>query len=194
MIAHAWLTGCTTIGEDCTIYPFSTLGALPQDFHHTGERSYCRRGNRVTVREGTTVHRGTQPESSTIVGDGCGLMVQSHVGHNVELDEGVTVLNTAQIAGHVHIGSRAILAPARSSTSSCGLGSSRLLAANARVTSDIPPFMMCYGESTIVGVNRVGLQRAGFDLPPDGRSVPPIGCSTARACRPVNRWPNSPTS
>jgi UDP-N-acetylglucosamine acyltransferase len=161
--SHAWLTGWTEIGEDCEIFPFAAIGGLPQDFHHQGERTYCRIGNRVVLREGVTVHRGTQPESATIIGNNCHLMVQSHVGHNTELASGVTLINTAQVAGHVQIGEQVILSGGVLVHQFVRIGALAFAAGNARVTTDVPPFMMCHGEGTVVSVNGVGMRRAHMD-------------------------------
>ena len=163
VMANAWLTGWTTIGEDCTIYPFASIGAPPQDFHYTGERSYCRLGNRVTVREGVTIHRGTQPESETVIGDDCNLLVQVHIGHNVVLNKGVTVIVAAALAGHVEVHDKAVLSSNAVVHQFVRIGELAMIAANARVGMDVPPFMMVHGESAIVAHNVVGMRRAGYD-------------------------------
>ncbi|MBI4579532.1 MAG: acyl-ACP--UDP-N-acetylglucosamine O-acyltransferase [Planctomycetes bacterium] len=161
--SHAYLSGWTTIGEACEIHPFAVVGHFPQDFHHTGERSYCRVGDRVVIREGVTVHRGTQPGSSTIIGDECFLMAYCHVGHNCVLSRGVKVYNLAQIAGHVEIGDNAILSAASLVHQFVRIGKLAFVAAAARITMDVPPFLMAFGESTVVQHNIVGMRRAGYD-------------------------------
>jgi UDP-N-acetylglucosamine acyltransferase len=163
VIAHAWLTGWTTIGQDCTIFPFASIGALPQDFHHTGERSYCRLGDRVTVREGVTIHRGTQPESETIIGDDCNLLVQVHIGHNVVLHRGVTIIVAAALGGHVEVHDKAVLSSNAVFHQFVRVGELAMIAANSRVSMDVPPFMMAHGESAIVAHNVIGMRRAGYD-------------------------------
>ena len=54
----------------------------------------------ATIREGVTVHRGT----GTVIGDGCLLMTNSHIGHNCEIGRGVTIVNGALLAGYVRVG------------------------------------------------------------------------------------------
>lgn len=162
--ALAWITGHTIIGEDCDIYPTAAIGGEPQDSHYHGERSYCRIGNGVTLREGVTVHRGTQPETTTLIGDHCYLMATSHVAHNCVLGERVTFINGAAVAGHVEIGPRAILSGGAVVHQFARIGRLAFVAANARVSNDIPPFMICHGESTIVNINLVGLRRAEYPV------------------------------
>jgi len=160
--SHAFLTGHTEIGERTEIHPFAIVGNTPQDFHHTGERSYCKIGKGVIIREGATVHLGTQPESSTVIGDDCLLMAYSHVGHNCQLGKGVKVYNLALLAGHVEAEDGVIFSASTLIHQFVRCGKLAFIAADARVSTDIPPFMLAFGESTIVQYNRIGMQRAGY--------------------------------
>jgi UDP-N-acetylglucosamine acyltransferase len=162
VLTHAYLCGWTTIGSGCEIHPFAVVGNLPQDFHYEGERSYCRIGDRVVIREGATVHRGTQPESTTVIGDACFLMAYAHVGHNCELGTGVKVYNMAALSGHVEIADGAIVSGYALVHQFVRIGRLAFIAGAARVTMDVPPFMTCYGESTILQHNVVGMRRAGY--------------------------------
>lgn len=159
---HAYITGWTTIGQRCQVYPFASIGAAPQDFHFGGERSYCHIGNDVIIREGATIHRGTQPESGTVIGDECFLMATSHIGHNVRLGRAVKIYNYVAVSGHVEIDDQAILSGAALIHQFTRIGRLAFIAGGARVTMDVPPFMMVHGESTIVQHNRVGMRRAGY--------------------------------
>lgn len=161
--AHAYLNGWTRVGEHCEIHPFAVVGHFPQDFHYHGERSYCEVGDRVTIREGVTIHRGTQPESSTVIGDDCLLMAYSHVGHNCVLARSAKVFNLGQIAGHVDIGEGAIVSASALVHQFVRIGSLAFVAAAARITMDVPPFLTAYGESTVVQHNLIGMRRAGYD-------------------------------
>jgi UDP-N-acetylglucosamine acyltransferase len=161
--AHAYLSGWTQIGAACEIHPFAVVGHFPQDFHYSGERSYCKIGDRVVIREGATVHRGTQPESWTIIGDECLLMAYAHVGHNCELGKGAKIYNTVLLAGHVEVGDNAIVSGASLVHQFVRIGKLAFIAGGARVTMDVPPFFMAYGESTVVQHNVIGMRRAGHD-------------------------------
>lgn len=168
--AHAYLSGWTQIGEGCEIHPFAVVGHFPQDFHYSGERSYCKIGNRVVIREGATIHRGTQPESWTIVGDECLLMAYSHVGHNCVLGNGAKVYNTTLLAGHVDVGDNAIVSGTSLVHQFSRIGKLAFVAGGARVSMDVPPFFMAYGESMVVQHNVIGMRRAGYS-PDDIKEV-----------------------
>jgi len=160
--AHAFLTGWTEIGERVDIHPFAVVGHMPQDFHYQGERSYCKIGNDVVIREGATIHRGTQPESWTIIGDECLLMAYAHVGHNCRLGRGVKVYNMAALSGHVEADDLAIFSGYALVHQFVRIGSLAFVAGGTRVTNDVPPFMTCFGESTIVQTNVIGMRRNGY--------------------------------
>ncbi len=161
--AHAYISGWTEIGERCDIHPFAVVGHLPQDVKYKGERSYCRIGNGVVIREGATVHRGTEPESATTIGDDCFIGGQSHIAHNCELRERVTLINYSALAGHVQIDAQVILSGDAMVHQFVRIGELAFIAGKARVTMDVPPFMMCFGDSTIIRHNVVGMRRAGYD-------------------------------
>ena len=81
--ANAYITGHTEIGRDNQIHMGAVIGHEPQDIKFDRKcRSYLRIGDRNIFREYCTVHRGTEPESATIIGNDCFLMAVSHVGHN----------------------------------------------------------------------------------------------------------------
>ncbi len=163
VFGHAYICGWTEIGEDCQIHPFSTVGNFPQDFHYTGERSYCRVGNRVLIREGASIHRGTQPESSTVIGDECLLMAYSHIGHNCILGRGTKVYNLAQLAGHVEVDENAIFSAWVGVHQFVRVGTLALVVSGTRLVCDLPPFMMAFGESTVIQHNVIGMRRNGYD-------------------------------
>jgi UDP-N-acetylglucosamine acyltransferase len=162
ILSHAYITGSTEIGADCLIHSFTTIGDLPQDREFSGEKSYCRIGDRVVVREGVSIHRGTAPESTTIVGSGCLLMANSHVAHNCALGEDVVLANGAILAGHVQVGDRAFVSGNAAIHQFVRIGELAMLGGLAKVVMDIPPFFSVGREGTCVGTNVVGLRRAGF--------------------------------
>ena len=147
---------------ECEINPFTVLGAPPQDFHYKGERSFTRIGDRVIIREGATVHRGSQPDSTTSIGDECLLMAYCHVGHNCEVRRGAKIYNMVALSGHVEVGENAIVSGYSLTHQFIRIGTLAFIAAGTRVGMDVPPFMTAYGESTIVQYNSIGLRRNGY--------------------------------
>jgi len=169
LIGNVYISGDTTIGRHNTFYPGCSIGAVPQDLHYDGAHTYTIIGDNNIFRENVTVHRGVPEESATVIGNQCLLMVGAHVGHNSRLGDRVIMANNATIGGHVTVGDRAFLSAQTAVHQFCRIGEVVILAGLSGAMQDIPPFMMAAGRSAIiVGINTVGLQRAG--CPPEERS------------------------
>lgn len=155
-----YLTGWTRIGEDCVLHPGVIVGHEPQDTKYGGERSYCRVGRGTILREHVTIHRGTIPDSETVVGEDCSLLAGSHVGHNCTVGKGVTLLNNVLLGGHVEIGDDATLGGASGVHQFVRIGELVMVAGHARVVLDVVPFALTDVEGRVAGLNRVGMRRA----------------------------------
>lgn len=49
--SHVVIEGWTEIGSDNVIFPFSVIGAVPQDLKYKGEQTWVRIGNHNVIRE-----------------------------------------------------------------------------------------------------------------------------------------------
>ncbi|MCS7048371.1 MAG: acyl-ACP--UDP-N-acetylglucosamine O-acyltransferase [Verrucomicrobiae bacterium] len=160
--AHAYLARGTSLGEDNEVHVGAVLGHEPQDLRfRCGTRSYLRVGNRNVFREYCTVHRGTEPESATVIGDDCYLMAGSHVGHNCVLGNHVILCNCALLAGYVQVGDRAFISGGVVIHQFMRVGRLAMLSGNARVSMDVPPFVIAAERNEVHAINQVGLKRAG---------------------------------
>ena len=162
LAAHAHLLGHTVIGSGCRIHSGAVIGDWPQDRSYNGAQSYCRIGNETVIREHVTIHRGTAPESETVVGDRCLLLAHSHVAHNCRVGDDVLLVNGALLAGYVTVGNRAVISGNAAVHQFSRVGELAMIGGLAKITRDIPPFLMFDGAGVCVGVNTVGLRRAGF--------------------------------
>jgi UDP-N-acetylglucosamine acyltransferase len=158
---NAFLAGWTEIGDRCEIHPGAVVGHLPQDFHFGGERSYCRIGAGTIIREFASIHRGTQPESWTIVGENCFILGYAHIGHNCTLGNGVKVYNCTGLSGHVSVGDNAIISGYSLIHQFARIGEYVMIGGGTRLTKDIPPYMKALHESECVGHNSLGVRRSG---------------------------------
>jgi UDP-N-acetylglucosamine acyltransferase len=158
---HAYISTGATIGQRCQIHPFAVVGHLPQDLAFAGEPTFTQVGDETIIREGVTIHRGTAPGSTTIVGRRCFLMANAHVGHNCRVEDDVKMANGALLAGHVHVGRGSFLSGNAVVHQYVRIGEMVMVGGGLRVTMDIPPFMM-YGPRGVVGPNVIGLRRAGL--------------------------------
>lgn len=157
-----YLTGWTHLEPNCILHPGVVVGHEPQDVKYKGERTYCRVGEGTILREYVTVHRGTDPESTTTIGRNCFLLATSHVGHNSTLGDNVTLINAVLLAGHVQVGDRATIGGDAGIHQYVRIGELSMIAGTARVTMDVPPFTLIDAAGRVAGLNRVGIRRAGY--------------------------------
>ncbi len=159
LYAHAFIGAYTTIGANCQIHPFAIVGHTPQDTKFRNEPSYAVVGDGTIVRELASIHRGTEPGSTTVVGRECFLMAAAHVGHNCELGNNVILANGVLLGGHVSVGDRAFISGNVALHQFTRIGRMVMIAGGiGRVVQDVPPFMMV-GPNGVTGLNVVGLRR-----------------------------------
>lgn len=158
----AVVLGATEIGEGCLIHSHAVIGDEPQDLKSAPGLTRCLVGDHCVIREGVTIHRATTAGGATVVGNGCYLMTNSHVAHDCVLEEGVTLVSGALLGGHVHIGKRAIIAGNSGVHQHVRIGELAMIAAVTMISQDVAPFTLTNHAGEIVGLNTVGLMRAGF--------------------------------
>jgi UDP-N-acetylglucosamine acyltransferase len=157
-----YLTGWTEIGEGCELHPGVIVGHAPQDTKYGGERSYCRVGAGTIIREYVTIHRGTIPESETVVGERCFLLAGAHVGHNCRVGNDVTLINSVLLGGHGQIDDRVTIGGGAAVHQFARIGTLAMIPGNGRVVQDVLPYAMMDTQGRVAGLNRVGLRRAGM--------------------------------
>jgi len=81
--SHVVIKGPTNIGEQNRIYQFTSIGEDPQDKKYAAEITRLEIGDRNTIREYTSMHRGTkQDQSLTKIGSDNLFMAYTHVAHD----------------------------------------------------------------------------------------------------------------
>jgi UDP-N-acetylglucosamine acyltransferase len=161
--AHAVIKRFTTLGPSNIVYEGAVLGGEPQDLGFQECESYARLGAGNRLREGVTVHRGTEPGSSTIVGSDCFIMACSHVAHNCLLGDRVIIANNVALAGHVEIEDQAFISGGVVVHQFCRIGRLAMIGGNSKIVQDCLPFVVTDGvPGRACGLNLVGLRRAGF--------------------------------
>ncbi|MFZ3159454.1 MAG: acyl-ACP--UDP-N-acetylglucosamine O-acyltransferase [Rhodoferax sp.] len=161
---HCVLEGHTTIGCDNRIFQFASLGAIPQDKKYAGEPCELVIGNRNTIREFCTFNIGSPGDVGvTRVGDDNWLMAYVHLAHDCQVGNHTIFANSAQLAGHVHVGDWAILGGFTVVHQFVRIGAHSMTAMCALLFADLPPFVMCQGQPAAArSMNFEGLRRRGF--------------------------------
>jgi UDP-N-acetylglucosamine acyltransferase len=160
---YVYIKRWTTMGERNEISAGTVLGTDPLDKNFTGERSYLRLGNGNKIREHYTISRGTQPESTTEVGDDNYIMTSGHIAHNCKVGNNTVIASCALVAGHAEVEDQAFISGGVVIHQYSKIGRLAMIGGNTRVNSDVPPFFM-YSDFNVAakGLNLVGLRRAGF--------------------------------
>lgn len=168
LMAHVYIEGVTTIGEDNLFYPYSSIGVASQDLKYRGERAETRIGHRNRIREFVTLHRGTQGGGFvTRIGDDNLLMAYVHVAHDCQLGSWLILGNAVTLAGHVSIDDHAIVEAFSGVHQFCRIGRHAFVGGYSVITQDVMPFSQTVTprETRVFGSNKVGLKRRGFDSP-----------------------------
>jgi UDP-N-acetylglucosamine acyltransferase len=166
LMAHLFVEGPTVIGEDNVFFPFSSVGVASQDMKYRSERAFTKIGNRNSIREFVTIHRGTQGGGlETVIGDDCLLMTYAHVAHDCRLGNHVILGNSVGLAGHVVIEDWADVSPFSGVHQFCRIGRHAFVGPYSVIKQDVMPFSLTSAqpEVQVFGANSVGLGRRGFE-------------------------------
>lgn len=152
------------IGKNCRIFPSAVVSGIPQDLKFRGEDTTAEIGDGTTLRECSTVNRGTAAVGKTVVGSNCLLMAYSHVGHDCLIKNNVIIGNSTALAGEVNIDDWAILSAGTMVHQFSNIGAHVMVGGGAKVRIDVPPFIKADRDPlSFLGLNTVGLTRRGFD-------------------------------
>jgi len=163
LIAHVHITGHTTIGAGTVIYPFASLGTPPQSVKYRGGPTRLVVGGNCDIREGVTMNTGTEDGGgATKVGDRDFFMVGSHVGHDCQVGNDVSLANNVVLGGHVSVGDNTFLGGHVAIHQYVRIGEGVMMAGMSAARDDIIPFGFALGQTgALVGLNVVGLRRRG---------------------------------
>jgi UDP-N-acetylglucosamine acyltransferase len=163
--AHAVVRGPARLGRENHVFSFAVLGGDPQDYTYTGQRVSVEIGDHNEFREFSTVNRGTiKGGGITRVGSHNLFMSYSHVGHDCVIGNRVTLINGAQLAGHIHVDDYATISSFCLLHQFSRVGSHSYIGAGTVITQDVPPFSLIVSsrETRCFGINKVGMERRGF--------------------------------
>lgn len=165
VMAHVFMDGFLTIGEDNVFFPYSTIGVASQDLKYRGEPSQTRIGNRNQIREFVTIHRGTEGGGMlTSIGDDNLLMAYVHLAHDSHIGNHTVLGHAATVGGHVTVGDWAIVSASSGVHQFCRIGRHAIIGGYSVITQDVLPFSntVTAREAKVFGENSIGLKRRGF--------------------------------
>ena len=153
----------TVLGPGNLVFEGAVLGGLPQHVNIPENPGRLTIGAGNTIRENVTFHRALQEDGETVIGDNNLFMVNTHIAHDCRIGNHTIFTNNSMLAGHVTIGDRAYLSGAAAAHQFCRIGAYAMVGGQAHINKDVPPFVTLDGLSShVVGLNSIGLRRAGF--------------------------------
>jgi UDP-N-acetylglucosamine acyltransferase len=159
---HVLLKKGAIIGADNYLGKGVVLGSDPQDRAFGTEPTFVHLGDRNILREYVTIHRAVGEGKATTVGNDCFLMAYCHLGHNVTLQDKVTMANSVGISGHVTIEEMVTIGGMVGVHQWCRVGKVAMVGGMSRIVRDVPPFMLVEGhDQEVRDINAVGLRRIG---------------------------------
>lgn len=163
--SHAVITGWTEVGEETVIFPFATVGEVPQDLKYKGEKTRLVIGKRCRIREAATLNVGTEGGGGvTRLGDDVLVMTGAHVGHDAQIGNRVILVNHVAIAGHCVLGDDVIVGGLSGVHQFVRIGQGAIIGAVTMVTNDVIPFGLVQApRGELDGLNLVGLKRRGVE-------------------------------
>ncbi len=162
--SHVILKGPMRLGKRNRIFQFSSVGEDPSDKKYHGEITRIEIGDDNIIREGATLHRGTEIGGGiTRVGSHNLFMPYTHVAHDCIVGNNTIFSNNSAISGHVIVEDWAILGGYAGVYQFLRIGAHSCVGAQTHVNMDVPAFVIVNGTPPQAkGINITGLERRGF--------------------------------
>ena len=163
LLKYCNIDGYTEVGENNTLYPFVSLGTVPQDFNYDGGESYLRIGDNNIFKEGFTANPGTGEKAETVIGNSCLFMANSHVGHNCKVGDNIILANCSALSGFTEVGDFTIISGLVGTHQFIRIGRYVMISGGSVFSMDIPPYAIAEGRNGAIKMaNIIGLKRSGF--------------------------------
>jgi UDP-N-acetylglucosamine acyltransferase len=164
LVSHVSVIGATTIGASTKVYPMAVLGGPPQNTKHKGGRTTLVVGENCTIREGVTMHLGTDSSrGETAVGDNGNFLAYAHIAHDCVVGKNATFANGATLGGHCEIGDNVYIGGLTAVHQFVRVGDNAFLGGCSAVVGDVIPYAIAVGNrASLRGLNIIGLKRAGL--------------------------------
>lgn len=161
--SHVVVTGETSIGPETVVFPFASIGEIPQDLKFRGERARLQIGARNRIREYVTMNPGTEGGGGvTVIGDDGLFMAGAHIAHDCRIGDRVILVNNASVAGHCVLEDDVIVGGLSGVHQFVRIGRGAMIGAVTMVTADVIPYGLVQGpRGHLDGLNLVGLKRRG---------------------------------
>lgn len=141
----------TKMGNDNKVHQGTVLGALPQDFNFTGDRTELIIGDNNIIRENVVVNRATHAGGQTVIGSDNFLMEGAHISHDTKVGDKNVFGYGTKIAGDCVIGNGVIFSSSVIENAKTRVGDLSMIQAGTTFSKDVPPYIIAGGNPVKYG-------------------------------------------
>tara|TARA_B100000700_G_scaffold281938_1_gene333050 strand:- start:1204 stop:1986 length:783 start_codon:yes stop_codon:yes gene_type:complete len=165
LISNVHIEGNTIIGKGTKIFPFASIGTMPQDLKYKGEANSIVVGENNLIREYVTINPGTAGGGGvTVVGNNCLFMISSHIAHDCKVGNNVVIANNVPLGGHVIIEDSVVIGGNSAVQQFTRIGRLAMIGGMTGVLKDVIPFGLSFGNRNYLqGINLIGLRRKKYE-------------------------------
>ena len=159
------INGNVKIKQNVEIFPFVSIGSIPQDLKYKGEKTKIFIDENCKIREYVTINLGTKGGGGiTKIGKNCLLMVGTHIAHDCLIGKNVIFANHSTLAGHVIVYNNVVVGALSAIHQFSRIGEGAMIGGMSGVTADVVPFSTVMGNrARLSGLNLIGLKRNNFE-------------------------------
>ena len=165
LISNVHIEGNTKIGKGTKIFPFASIGTMPQDLKYKGESNSVLIGENNMIREYVTINPGTEGGGGkTIIGNNCLFMISSHIAHDCKVGNNVVIANNVPLGGHVTLEDSVVIGGNSAVQQFTRIGRLAMIGGMTGVLKDVIPFGLSFGNRNYLqGINLIGLRRKKYE-------------------------------
>ena len=165
LISNIHIEGNTVIGKGTKIFPFASIGTMPQDLKYKGESNSVLIGENNMIREYVTINPGTEGGGGkTIIGNNCLFMISSHIAHDCKVGNNVVIANNVPLGGHVTLEDSVVIGGNSAVQQFTRIGRLAMIGGMTGVLKDVIPFGLSFGNRNYLqGINLIGLRRKKYE-------------------------------
>ena len=165
LISNVHIEGNTKIGKGTKIFPFASIGTMPQDLKFKGESNSVLIGENNMIREYVTINPGTEGGGGkTIIGNDCLFMISSHIAHDCKVGNNVVIANNVPLGGHVTLEDSVVIGGNSAVQQFTRIGRLAMIGGMTGVLKDVIPFGLSFGNRNYLqGINLIGLRRKKYE-------------------------------
>ena len=165
LISNVHIEGDTKIGKGTKIFPFASIGTMPQDLKFKGETNSVLIGENNIIREYVTINPGTEGGGGkTIIGNNCLFMISSHIAHDCKVGNNVVIANNVPLGGHVTLEDSVVIGGNSAVQQFTRIGRLAMIGGMTGVLKDVIPFGLSFGNRNYLqGINLIGLRRKKYE-------------------------------